>query len=68
MSEHSALGKYSQKKIEQMFILKFLLKLTFIELLRKKKDFLRVKKTFYLSTKSLLVVPENYKLFTQLAI
>ena len=46
MSEHSALGKYSQEKIEQMFILKSLLKLTFIELLRKKKDVLRVKKHF----------------------
>lgn len=69
MSEHGALGKYSQKKIEQLFILKSLLKLTSIELkLKKKARFLKGEKTLDLSTNSLLVVPENYKLFTQLAI
>lgn len=69
MSEHSALGKCSQEKIEQMFIFKSLLKLTSIELrIKKKERFLKGKKLLALSKKSLLVVPENYKFFTQLAI
>lgn len=48
-----------------MFIFKFLLKLTSIELrIKKKERFLKGKNPLALSTKSLLVVPENYKLFT----